>query len=150
MILYIVFVCSLIGTNQLPGPMQILSIRPIGTHFSAVFIVIQTLSLKIELKLSSAKCEPFHSGLNMLKVMTASWFIDGLVLTHWIYVFLALTHQYIYIYMYIYIFPGKPVCIIVKTDNTTLLNWLMLYRKKRVKYWFNRIRRIQDVCIAQE
>ena len=45
----------------------ILLIGPWGTNFSEIVIIIQTFSLKKTcLKMSSAKCCPFHLGLNKL------------------------------------------------------------------------------------
>ena len=45
----------------------ILSIGPLGTHFSEILVGIQALSIKkMHLKMSSAKWRPFCLGLNML------------------------------------------------------------------------------------
>ena len=47
----------------------ILLIGPLGTNFSEILIEIQTFSFpKIHLKMSSAKCQPFCLGLNVLTV----------------------------------------------------------------------------------
>ena len=46
----------------------ILLIGPLGTNFSEILIEIHTYSfMKMLLKTSSAKCLPFHLGLNVLK-----------------------------------------------------------------------------------
>ena len=48
----------------------ILLIGPLGTNFSEILIEIQTFSLKkIRLKMSSAKCCPFHLSLNVLMII---------------------------------------------------------------------------------
>ena len=46
-------VSRLFGAKPLPEPVNCKSIGPLGTNFSEIVIEIQTLSLKIDLKMSS-------------------------------------------------------------------------------------------------
>ena len=53
-----------------PSNAEILIIVPLRTNFSEIVCEIQIYSLKkIRFKMSSAKCCPFHLGLNVLRVL---------------------------------------------------------------------------------
>ena len=129
MILYIVFVCSLIGTNQLPGPMQILSIRPVGTHFSAVLIVIQILSLKKWIETFVCKIWAILIGAKYVKSGDSKliyWWVSDNALK------LRLSCTDSSIYIYIYIFVSWKACVHYSENRQyhTSEFSLMLYRKK--------------------
>ena len=56
-------------------------IEPLGTNFSEILIKIETFSFKkIRLKILSAKCCPFHLGLNVLNLFSTSRFHEHMTL----------------------------------------------------------------------